>query len=241
MSEKCYDVSPYAFCKDNPICRIDYFGMDDYRYDDTTGQFHLMESTNDKTDRVLGYHVNRQTGEYEKNTKWYQTKVRIEGIEKGILSDGVDFMNNNNIIAVGGENEASVNGVEEFVVNLSDMVGKEIGGAYYSKDGAGPTTHISLGRYCNNGYTENNGGHGNILWNKLFPDSNIQTSLTGFFHTHPSCANISVSDRTQPSGQDKRSRDAALKIMPDLEFYILTRPIYYGDDFPLIIPYTTWL
>lgn len=60
-----------------------------------------MESTNDKTDRVLGYHVNRQTGEYEKNTKWYQTKVRIDGIEKGILSDGVDSMNNNNIIAVG--------------------------------------------------------------------------------------------------------------------------------------------
>lgn len=59
--------------------------------------------------------------------------------------------------------------------------------------------------------------------------------------TNPTCANISVSDRTQPSSQDKRSRDAALKIMPDLEFYILTRPIYYGDDFPLIIPYTTWL
>ena len=98
MSEKYYGISPYAYCKDNPICRIDHFGMDDYRYDDTTGQFHLMEPTNDKSDRVLGYHINRQTGEYEKNTKWHQNIVRIEGIEKGILSDGVDFMNNTYIV-----------------------------------------------------------------------------------------------------------------------------------------------
>ena len=240
LGEKYYDVSPYAYCKNSPIYRLDHDGLDDYRYDDQTGQFHLMELTDDKTDRVLGYHINKQTGQYEKNTKWYQTKIRMNGIEKGILKDGIDFMNNNNIIAVGGENEASVNGVEAFVVNLSDMVGKEIGGAYCSKDGAGPITHITLGSYKRNSHKINKGGHGHILWNRVFPDSNIKNSLIGFFHTHPSDIGISVSDRTQPSDQDKYSRDAALKMMPSLQFYILTHPIHYDDDFPLVIPYTTW-
>jgi len=79
-----------------------------------------------------------------------------------------------------------------------------------------------------------------MLWNRLCPDSKLENSLTGFFHTHPSGANISVSDRTQPSKQDKSSRDAALKLMANLQFYILTHPINYGDKFPYRIPYTTW-
>ncbi|MGN0186874.1 MAG: RHS repeat-associated core domain-containing protein [Paludibacteraceae bacterium] len=240
LAEQYYSISPYAYCKNNSVNRIDPNGLDDYRYDDKTGDFHLMKQTDDKTDRVLGYHLNKETGEYEQNTKWYQTKTRMEMVEKGILSDGVNFMINNNVIAVGGEGQASVDGVEAFVVNLSDMVGKEIGGAYFSKDGIGSTTHISIGRYKNNGYKITKGGYGHTLWNKLYPNSKLENSLTGFFHTHPSGANISVSDRTKPSQQDKTSRDEALKIMPNLQFYILTHPINYGDKFPLKIPYTTW-
>ena len=240
LAEKYASMSPYTYCSNNPIIRIDHNGMDDYRYDDKTGQFHLMKQTDDKTDRVLGYHLNKKTGEYEQNTKWYQTKIRMEGIEKGILSDGANFMSNNNIIAVGGEGQASVDGVEAFAVNLSDMVRKEIAGAYFSKDGAGSITHISIGRYEKNSYKETKGGHGHILWNRLYPDSKLGNSLTGFFHTHPSGSNISVSDRTQPSQQDKKSRDAALKLMPNLQFYILTHPINYGDKFPYKILYTSW-
>ena len=149
-------------------------------------------------------------------------------------------MKSNNIIAVGREGQASVDGVETFAVNLSDMVGKEIAGAYFSKDGAESTTHISIGRYENNGLREAKGS-GHSMWNRLYPDSKLENSITGFFHTHPSNGNISVSDRTQASGQDKISSDAALKFMPNLQFYILTHPIYSGGKFPYKIPYTkTW-
>ena len=52
--------------------------------------------------------------------------------------------------SLGGEGQASVDGVESFILKLSDMVGKEIAGAYFSKDGAGSTTHMSIGKYANN-------------------------------------------------------------------------------------------
>ncbi|MDR1756315.1 MAG: hypothetical protein LBR65_05055 [Culturomica sp.] len=71
-------------------------------------------------------------------------------------------------------------------------------------------------------YKETKGGHGHTLWNRLYPESPLKNSLTGFFHTHPSGENISVSDRTRASDQDKKSRDDALRLMPHMQFYILT-------------------
>ena len=155
------------------------------------------------------------------------------------MNDGINFKENNNVIAVGGENQASVDGVEKFVVQLSDMVGKEIGGAYFAKDGAGATTHISIGLYKNNSLKETR-SNGHIAWARMYPSSSLNNSITGFFHTHPSSGNINVSDRTQPSRQDKESRDKDLKSNPNLQFYILTHPVSYGDPFPKKIPYTNW-
>ena len=238
LSEWLSSVSPYSFCRCNSINRIDPTGMDDYRYDDKTGNFILMEKTDDETDRVLGYHYNKRKGEYEKNTKWFQMKIRMEGIEKGILNDGINFKNNDNLIIVGGYGHASVEGVESFVVKMSNMVRKEIGGAYFAKDGANSTTHITVGRYKNNTHTENRSGHGHNLWNKLFPNSRLENSLTGFFHTHPSNSSINASIRINPSQQDRNSRNSALEQMPNMQFFILTQPVYPGGDFPLKIDYT---
>ena len=116
------------------------------------------------------------------------------------------------------------------------MVGKEIAGAYFSKDGAGSTTHMSIGKYANNRFDQAN-SRGHVVWNRVYPDSNLESSLTGFFHTHP---NVSVSDRMRPSGKDKESRDQALDMYPHLQFYILTHPEYYGGKFPYKFPYTNW-
>ena len=52
--------------------------------------------------------------------------------------------------------------------------------------------------------------------------------------------NISVSDRTRPSGKDLESRNKDLKLNPSIQFYILTHPISYGDTFPYKINYTNW-
>lgn len=122
----------YSFCKNTPVSRIDLDGQDDYRFDNKSGQFIMMEQNNNSKDRVLGYHLDKKTGEYTKNHRWYQRKTLIDNIEKGILSDGINFRDNNNLIAVGGDGQASVDGVETFALRLSEIVGKEIGGAYFS-------------------------------------------------------------------------------------------------------------
>ncbi len=150
MCEKYPWISPYAYCKNNPINRIDPDGMDDYRFDDKTGTFHLMKTTDDKTDRVRGYSQDKKTGEWKENTKWYQTKTRMDGVEKGILSNGINFKTENNLIAIGGENQATLEGVQNFVVDLSEMVGKEISGYDIANRGSDNPSYVHVGKYVNN-------------------------------------------------------------------------------------------
>lgn len=82
--------------------------MDIYRFDDKTGTFHLMETNKYKTDKVMGFHQDKGTGSWKRNTGFFQTKTRMDGIEKGILNDGINFKSENNLIAIGGEGQASL-------------------------------------------------------------------------------------------------------------------------------------
>jgi len=231
LADKNSDRSPYHFVSNNPINRIDPDGRDDYSLNKKTGEFTLVNETDDETDRVV--RTNRK-GEVKTNRKG-EAKVSFGEIEKGILSDGVNFQENNNLIEVGGEGQATQDGVESFALNLANHVGKEVAGAYFSQDGSGNATHMTIGRYANNSMTQAK-GHGNILYNKTFRklDSN---DLTSFFHTHPSNG-YSVSDRTSASQADKNARNNALLMNPKMRFFILTNPINYGGKFPLKIDYT---
>ena len=202
MAEKYYGVNAYGYCAGNPVNHIDPTGMDDYRYDDETGQFFLMQLTNEKTDRVLGYHLNKESGEYEQNTKWYQVKTRIEGIEKGILKDGINFKENDVVISVGRTGEPSVEGVESFVIELSEMVGLEIGGFEYSPKGATAIRNVYIGRYQSskdNPRRWNTDRKAHATFD--YKVSGIKPSDVVFyadFHTHLS--KFSLNDRLHPSG-----------------------------------------
>ncbi|RYZ54774.1 MAG: hypothetical protein EOP49_04375 [Sphingobacteriales bacterium] len=62
---------------------------------------------------------------YKNNGK---ARVAIDKIEKGILADGLNFQEKENIISVGGDKQPTEDGVKSFALKLSELVEKEISG-----------------------------------------------------------------------------------------------------------------
>lgn len=71
-------------------------------------------------------------GEIKYNKKG-EAIVEINGIAQGILRDGMNFKTDDNLIGVGEDGQSTISEVESFVLKLSEYIGKEISGAYFSK------------------------------------------------------------------------------------------------------------
>lgn len=156
----------------------------------------------------------------------------IDKIEKGILSDGINFKDNDNVIAVGQEKQASEDGVNTFIAQFADMVHKEIGGLYYSIEGNNTVSHISIGAYNNNTShkTKNYGQRG--LSSQV--GISFQDNIVGIFHTHPLDFSFTSQQRRSPSDQDLSFKERQKIINPQLRFFILTQPEYgyeYKNEF----------
>lgn len=246
LAERRYELTPYNFVQNSPMFRIDPDGLTDFKLNKETGEVTQVGDANDEPDRIL---QTDKDGNVKKKGEGFlgflvrksergKSKVAIGGIEQGILSDGQNLKTGGNAIEVGGEGQPTEQGVESFAVKLSGYVGTEIGGAYFSKNGGESTTHITIGGYGGNSFKRTT-SHG-VASFRQFASSveEFTSSLTGFFHTHPSGAGISDSDRLVPSGQDRRTRDNALKTNPALKFFLLTNPSN-GGTFPRKIPYHT--
>ena len=220
LAEKKPWLSPYHFCSNNPLNRLDPDGRDDFTINKKTGDVKLIKE-NDNPDRILKTNGKGEV-KYKKNG---EARVAVGGIEQGILKDGQNFKNKDQVISVGGEGQPTVKGVEDFSLKLSGYVGTEIAGAYFTKEGSEATTHITIGNYKNNTLQSARGhGHSEGIRQGL-----KLNEITGFYHTHPSLG-FSVSDRTRASGVDINARDNALKLMPHMKFYIITAPISYGAN-----------
>ena len=239
LAQKRFWATPYNYVQNNPLNRYDPNGLTDYTLNKKTGEIKEFKGTqNDGPDRIVKSRVNRNGEAVVKYRNNGEAKVAIEGIEKGILKDGINFQKNDNLIAVGGKGQPTDKGVETFALKLSSYIGKEIGGAYFSKDGATSTTHVSIGKYEINDNITTKGGHGQNLNYLESGDDFRRYSLTGLFHTHLS-TRVDESDRTVPSDQDLDSRDNDHRHSPHIKYFILTDPVKYGDPYPNKIEYTT--
>ena len=119
-------------------------------------------------------------------------KVAIDNIEKGILSDGLNFKTDDNIIEVGGENQPSLEGVENFLVELSDYVFKENSGMYISGEGQEEISAVYIDEYKGN--TERRAKTSIRL------DRIGNAKPRTHFHTHLS--SFKDNDKYQPSKKD---------------------------------------
>jgi hypothetical protein len=176
-----------------------------------------------ETDRIVR---TDQDGNIKRKKDGTVKSTSVKNIEKGILKDDQNFMTKNNIISVGGTGQASKKGVEAFALKLSEFVGTEIKGAYFTNNENGNTSQITIGLYKDNKYRKS-GPTGQELRRKL------GLTMTGIFHTHPGYGpETGTPGRLHPGDVDLGYRDNALSLNPNLRFYIIGEPEQYGDDYP---------
>lgn len=173
------DRTPYHFVSNNPINRIDPFGLTDFTFNKKTGEVSQIGEANDELDQILK--TNRK-GEvkYKKNG---DAKVAIRGIEQGILADGQNWKKDDQIIEVGGEGQPTVEGVHSFTLGLSEYIGKEISGYSYSSNGSGDITDVLLGNYEKNSRTESISSPADLV--RKYKNSYSHSNIQEVFHTHP--------------------------------------------------------
>lgn len=194
--------------------------MDDYKINRKSGAMELVKETKDKTDRVLQtYSRKSRRGEvkYKKNGK---AKVAFGGVEKGILSDGINFQEKDNIIEVGGEGQPSVDGVKSFTLQLSEHIGKEIKGFSYSPNASGDVTDMLLTKYKANSRTEAFGDPRELM--SKYGINNTLNSIVQQFHTHPD-GNTGATESDPHLSQDVKRLQIEKPLMPNASFIILYR------------------
>ncbi|MBP3482825.1 MAG: RHS repeat-associated core domain-containing protein [Alistipes sp.] len=218
MAEIYYPISPYVYCANNPINIIDPNGMDIYRFDKTTGELFLHTETDDDFDQIGKFVYNKKSDTYElKTDKKGTAKILIDNIEKGILSDGLNLKTNSNTINVNGKDDSFISRFENFIVQFSDMIGREISGYYFNNNESGRINEIYIGRYENNTYNESvKGTSAKNLPLGFFNNKSFQTD----WHTHPSDAPDIA--RLRPSSKDIESRNNTKNKYDIKEYVILT-------------------
>jgi uncharacterized protein RhaS with RHS repeats len=216
LAERRIEWTPYAYCLNNPILRIDPNGLTDFTFDKKTGDVKQIGDKNDNPDRILK--TNRK-GEvkYKKNG---EAKVAIGGIEQGILKDGQNFKNKDQVISIGGEGQPSVEGTKSFTLQLSEYVGKEIKGFSYSSNASGNVTDIVLGKYIKNDNTTSYGSVTELA--KKYGVNYSSNNIMQQFHTHPN-GQLGATQSTPELSQDVTALQSDKRLIPNASFIILYR------------------
>ena len=215
-AENYYSWSPYHYCSNNPINRIDPNGMTDFRFDKKTGEVTQVGEANDDPDRIV--RTNRH-GEVKYNKKG-EAKVAVGGIEKGILKDGQNFKDKDQVISVGGKGQPSVEGVKSFTLQLSEYVGNEIKGFSYSSNASGNVTDMVLGKYKNNTLTESRGSVTELI--KKYGDNFSFNNVLQEFHTHPN-GELGATQSAPGQSADVKALQNDKPKIPNASFIILYR------------------
>jgi len=220
LAEKYESWSVYQYVRNNPILRIDPTGMDDYTINKKTGDVKLVKKTDDETDRVVQTkQFGKHKGEIKTNRKG-EAKTAFGGVEKGILSNGINFSKNDNVIGVGGEGQPSVAGVKSFTLQLSEYVGKEIKGFSYSSNASGNVTDMLLGKYINNTLTESRGSVTDLM--KKYGANFSFNNILQEFHTHPN-GELGATQSAPELSQDVTTLQNDKPKIPNASFIILYR------------------
>lgn len=219
LAHKYESWSVYQYVRNNPILRIDPNGMNDFTINRKTGKVKLVNETDDKTDRVVRIRSGKRGGEVITNKKG-EAKTAFGGIKKGILSNGKNFQNNDEVIEVGGKGQPTEAGVKSFTLQLSEYVGKEIKGFSYSANGTENITDMVLGKYVNNLIDKSFGNVQSLL--KKYGNDFSNSNLLQEFHTSPN-GQLGATQSDPGLSTDVKSLQDQKPQMPNVTFIILYR------------------
>ncbi|MEM0544055.1 RHS repeat-associated core domain-containing protein [Flavobacterium sp. j3] len=219
-------MTPYNFVQNSPILRFDPKGLTDFTFNKKTGEVTQVGDKNDEPDRIL---KTDSKGNVKKKGEGFlgflvsksekgKAKVDIDNIEQGILSDGMNLKENDNLIDVGGKGQATVKGFEEFALKFSNYIGREIAGGYFSEKGKSDINHISINSYKSNTSTSATGG---IVPTRFTNDKNLLQSLQLRVHYHTHLSKFDDKSRLTPSTDDDKVWS---NLPPGVQGMIITNP-----------------
>jgi len=225
LAEERPGYTPYNYVRNNPLIFIDPTGLlDDFALNKETGELTLVRETDDDFDRIVRTDKDGNVktkgsgflGFLVRGSKKGEAKVDIDNVEKRILKDGMNLKTEGNFIDIGGEGQASTKGVDDFLVQLSDHLNKEIAGFELSKKGQSDISHVFIGGFANNTAQSSTAGLNFSTRPELMGNVTARTS----FHTHLS--RFDSRSRFSPSGADRQFKRNQLEINSTLKFFILT-------------------
>ena len=212
MYVRHYDYSPYAYVLNYPMLLIDPNGLTDYKYDKNSGEVTQVGEANDDPDRIVRTkQFGKNKGEvkkYKHGKKEGQNKAvaGLDNIEKGILSDGMNFKTDDNIIQVWGEGQPTLKGVQDFLVGFSDYTYTEMSGAYLQADGESKPNAVYIDEsQGNDEYTAYTSIKLNYLGNAYHINIDGSPKLNTHFHTHITTFNLKDKYPSQADKDYKKS------------------------------------
>jgi RHS repeat-associated protein len=218
-------LTTFNFVQCNPILRVDPDGKTDFKFDKETGQVTQVGEKNDQPDRILktdkkGNVVNKGNGFLVRKSERGKPKVEIDNIERGILRDKMNLRENDNVIKVGGQGEATIAGFEDFALNISNYLDKEVGGYYLANKADWKISAVYLNKYKGNDAQKAKGG---FRLQSIAPDLYQSTVPHTSFHTH--LTRFGDKDRLQESDGDKEHKKGQSG-EPNciLRFIVITNP-----------------
>ena len=231
LAEKYYDLNPYTYCAANPINIIDPTGKDIYRFDKKTGEMILFQTNNDPFDQIGAFKKDRKTGDYLLRQHLSgKPIIKVNHIGKGILSDNMNFKDKDNYIDI-ISTQLTLEEVEMFLLDFSNMIDREIGGYYLSTSENEIIRYVTIGKYSKNkdDLAFPGGPYNALKGLSSFSVDNYIVRVN--YHTHLS--KFPDNSRLRPSsdmaGGDLGFKARALTTNPQMLFLIITnpQPFYY--------------